>query len=585
MAHPSQPKPAVASGSPPERVSSTLSSPVSPEAGALARPALGVFAGLAVLLAVIMAAPLLMASQPPHPTQPTPDAHGAEQARQLSMEPKRWITADHSQHEALQKEFTSGPEVTAACLSCHNEAALQVHQTIHWTWKCPHDESGQMGKYGATLNNFCVAVPSNEPRCTSCHVGYGFKDASFDFNDPTRVDCLVCHDSTGTYKKFPSGAGYPVDEAKVFKGNGKTYYPPDWNKVAQSVQRPGRQNCGDCHFKGGGGDGVKHGDLDTSLLHPSRELDVHMATEGPDFSCVRCHTTEAHKIAGRCYKNPAATDRGSLIDNDQISRITCESCHTAKPHKPGVKANDHTDKVACQSCHIPTMARAKPTKTWWDWSKAGRMRNGKPYEEEGPLDRNVYVTKKGEFRWEMNIVPEYHFFNGSMFYLTLDDEIDATQEVALNWPVGEYDDADSRIYPFKAHRGKQPYDSELNRMVVPHLFGKDESAYWKSYDWTKAIASGQQAAGRDFSGEYDFVQTVYYYPTTHMVAPKEKSLACESCHSRDGRLANLAGFYLPGRDSFAMIDFLGYTGALIALLAVLGHGLLRWWSCRKQRSN
>ena len=41
-------------------------------------------------------------------------------------------TADHSKFEALQKEFTSGPEVTRACLSCHNEAAEQFQKTIHW---------------------------------------------------------------------------------------------------------------------------------------------------------------------------------------------------------------------------------------------------------------------------------------------------------------------------------------------------------------------------------------------------------------------------------------------------------------------
>ena len=54
--------------------------------------------------------------------------------------------------------------------------------------------------------------------------------------------------------------------------------------------KPGRENCGSCHFYGGGGDGVKHGDLDSSLKRPSRELDVHMDAEGlklrlHDLSC------------------------------------------------------------------------------------------------------------------------------------------------------------------------------------------------------------------------------------------------------------------------------------------------------------
>jgi hypothetical protein len=66
----------------------------------------------------------------------------------------KWLTASHRKHEALQQAFTSGPEVTAACLSCHNEAGEQMMETIHWTWRCPADPTGKMGKAGLTLNNF-----------------------------------------------------------------------------------------------------------------------------------------------------------------------------------------------------------------------------------------------------------------------------------------------------------------------------------------------------------------------------------------------------------------------------------------------
>ncbi len=79
---------------------------------------------------------------------------GAAEARRLVERPEHWITADHSKFEALDKEFTSGPEVTATCLTCHNEAAEQIHQTIHWTWMCPADPNKEMGKNGLTYNNF-----------------------------------------------------------------------------------------------------------------------------------------------------------------------------------------------------------------------------------------------------------------------------------------------------------------------------------------------------------------------------------------------------------------------------------------------
>jgi len=65
-----------------------------------------------------------------------------------------WSTSDHSKYERLQKDFSSGPEVTRSCLSCHNEAGEQVQETIHWTWICPADEDRVMGKNGLTLNNF-----------------------------------------------------------------------------------------------------------------------------------------------------------------------------------------------------------------------------------------------------------------------------------------------------------------------------------------------------------------------------------------------------------------------------------------------
>ena len=422
-------------------------------------------------------------------------------------------------------------------------------------------------------------VKSNEARCTSCHAGYGWKDKNFDFTDQSKVDCLVCHEQTGTYKKFPAGAGNPVTETKVFKGNKKTYHPPDYNKVAQSVGRPTRKNCGTCHFTGGGGDGVKHGDLDSSLNKPNKMLDVHMGVDGQNFDCVRCHSTTLHNIAGRVYTTPAYEHRKSLIEDDLASKITCESCHSNTPHKDDAKANDHTDKVACQSCHIPEFARVNPTKMWWDWSTAGKKKNGKPYAEKGDLGKPTYDTKKGDFVWAKNVMPEYYWFNGSIEHLTIKDTIDPSKPVQINRPVGDKDDPNSRIFPFKVHRGKQPYDKINKNLVILHLFPKgktDKDAYWKGYDWNKAIASGMEYAGLPYSGEYDFVETAYVFPTTHMVAPKDNMVACSECHTRsEGRLAKLSGFYMPGRDHFRFLDIFGWLVVLGSLVGVTLHGLGR----------
>lgn len=507
--------------------------------------------------------------------------YGAEQARKVSAPAKRWVTADHSRHEVLQQEFATPEDVTKACLSCHNEASRQIHKTIHWSWIDPADSEKQMGKNGLTLNNFCISIHSNEPRCTSCHAGYGWKNKNFDLSKEESVDCLVCHDTTGTYKKFPTKAGYPASEPTKF--GKKTFQPPDYNVIATSVGRPTRANCGVCHFFGGGGDGVKHGDLDSSLFTPSRELDVHMNAEGANFTCQRCHSTDAHFIAGRTYKQPAFTDRRSLIEDDLVKRISCESCHTATPHAQGHKANDHTDKVACQTCHIPAYARVKPTKMYWDWSTAGKKKNGKPYKIPGAHGKASYMTKKGNFIWEKNVEPEYFWYNGKMDYLLVTDTIDPNQIVKLNSVQGDMNDSDSRITPFKVHRGKQPYDAGNMTMAIPHLFGKDKAAYWKSYDWNTAIQAGMAAAGVPYSGTYDFVETEYHYPITHMVAPKEKTLACDSCHARNGRLSKLSGFYMPGRDHNNTADMIGWFAVLAAIIGVFIHGVMRILSKRKEQ--
>ena len=82
-------------------------------------------------------------------------APGRKMAQQAVMEKELWITSDHSKHEILKQEFKSGPEVTKACLSCHNQAALQFHKTIHWTWMDPITEkSARLGKGGLSINNF-----------------------------------------------------------------------------------------------------------------------------------------------------------------------------------------------------------------------------------------------------------------------------------------------------------------------------------------------------------------------------------------------------------------------------------------------
>jgi octaheme c-type cytochrome (tetrathionate reductase family) len=410
----------------------------------------------------------------------------------------------HVDHTSLMPgPYATGQEVTAACLTCHEDAANQIIHTAHWKWEsepvqlAERDEPVTTGKKNS-INNFCIGIQGNWASCTACHVGYGWEDETFDFSDTSNVDCLVCHERSGMYKKGKMGV--PVAEVNLVE-------------VAQSVGVPGRENCGGCHFRGGGGDAVKHGDLDESLLFPSEDLDIHMGRY--DFSCVDCHQTENHQISGRSIS----------VSMTNENQVYCTDCHNPKLHKDD-RLNQHTDTVACQTCHIPALARKQPTKTFWDWSQAG--------DDSREEDPHEYLKIKGSFVYEDNVIPLYRWFNGTAERYILGDEIDTEKPTPINLPRGELWDPKAKIWPFKRHIAIQPYDSFNEILLQPMTSG--EGGFWKEFDWNSALQLGAEAAGLDYSGEYDFTETHMYWPTTHMVAPKEKALQCRACHSENGRM-------------------------------------------------
>jgi octaheme c-type cytochrome (tetrathionate reductase family) len=493
-------------------------------------------------------------------------------------------TADHAKFKELQQPFSSGPELTKVCLTCHTEAAKQVHRTKHWTWDFLNPENQQrLGKKNV-INNFCISVPSNLAFCSSCHVGYGWKDASFDFKSEENVDCLACHDTTGAYRKLPGMAGHPpYKDTEIPPGSGKIAKAVDLSKVAQKVGKTSRDTCGACHFFGGGGDGVKHGDMDSSLASPDKDLDVHMDATGLDFTCGTCHQTSSHDVPGSRYAAVGKDIGGAHIrgKEDKSSPATCQSCHGQSPHKDGgmaAKLNHHTDKVACQTCHIPAIARGGvATKMTWDWSTAGKLSpEGKPIIKKDEKGRVIYDSKKGDFTLGENVTPEYAWFNGKVTYTLLGDKIDKNDGVThINKMGGSASDGDSLIWPMKVFRGAQPYDAENKTLVTPHTAGNDDTAYWKNFGWEKAIETGMKASGAPFSGKVDFIKTDMSWPITHMVAPKEKAVGCNECHAKGGRLDKIEGIYIPGRDANSVVNLLGWLAVGGTLAGVLLHGLIR----------
>jgi len=544
----------------------------------------GAWSALAALLALALVCSGGHASEAAPPAAP---AAGPSAAAVLATAPtKAKSTADHSKFKELQGPFKSGSEVTQACLSCHNEAARQVMGTRHWTWEYTNPDTGQKLGKKTMLNSFCIGDRSNEAFCQSCHVGYGWKDDTFDFHAESKVDCLVCH-NTGGYKKPAGMAGeVPTERTELPPGSGKFIDPVDLALVARHIGKTSVSTCGSCHYNGGGGDGVKHGDLDSSLNQASKELDVHMASKasgGAGFTCATCHQADGHQIAGSRISMTASDPHGPMLRGDTVhagrNAATCQSCHGDKPHKqPSLSLellNNHTSKLACQSCHIPAFARGGvATKMAWDWSTAGKLTpEGKPIQKKDEHGHVIYDSKKGDFKLAENVVPDYVWFNGQVNFTTQDMKIDPTQVLKINSFMGRPDDPKARIWPVKRFEGKQPYDKVHLQLLVPHTATPDDTAFWFNFDWPKALQAGATATGQPYSGQHDFVKTEMLWPITHMVAPASQTVACASCHASaaKSRLGDLPGVYLPGRDRQPWIDRLGWLAVAAALAGVLLH--------------
>lgn len=418
------------------------------------------------------------------------------------------LAVDHG--EFIKGPFKTGEEVTKTCLQCHEKEAADFMQTPHWKWKgVPRTVKGldnSKEEYGKAnlLNNFCTDVEGgSRPFCTKCHAGYGWTDTSAPLEDKTKVDCLVCHVKEGNYRK--SLGGFP-DEKLLEKGK------MDLSLAARSASLPNRDNCGVCHFFGGGGDAVKHGDLDSTLSKPSKEHDVHMG--GPaDMTCQACHITRDHKIAG------AST---FLATND--GRVGCEDCHR-DPHIDSVSnkiLSKHTKTVACQTCHIPAFAKGQATKMSWDWSTVG-----KDIEPQEQFGKETYAKHKGTFVWVKNVIPVYAWYNGKTERYLKEEKIkDPSKTVYLSKPVGDIHDKNSKIFPFKVHRGKQPMDSNYKYLSIFQNYG----GLWSHYNWEKALTDGAKASGLPYSGKFEFVSTAFYGSINHEVVPKEQALKCGDCH-------------------------------------------------------
>ena len=306
------------------------------------------------------------------------------------------------------------------------------------------------------------------------------------------------------------------------------------NQAVQTVHKPVRANCLQCHAKAGGGDAYKRGDL--ALAHGNTTdttYDRHMAVgpTGANLQCQDCHKVSNHRIAGR---------GSDLAPTDYDFPMNCSSteCHTTKGSPAGhttQAVNRHVARVSCQTCHIKTYGK-----------NAGDSTATEATEHHRDWSLPHYNTTTGLWHptsyLQNNLVPVYKFWNkNSTNYLLYD--VTSPNPVTGNYttskPVGTITDLTtaSKLYPFKYKTAYQPLATRLNVLIAI-----DTNVYWTGVfanpadRVAAAIAAGIVNMGFNSGEPYTFVNTETNQLITHGVPPAAQTVACNECHGSTNQM-------------------------------------------------
>ena len=417
------------------------------------------------------------------------------------------------------------------CQQCHTQQANEVHGSVHYQWQgqAPYGISGPpiQGKLNTAINSYCVNILGNWNVCGNCHAGLGAKpEAGASAAQFTNIDCLVCHQKD--YKRKKVNGAFVPDTANM---------TITMDQAVQTVHKPVRANCLQCHAKAGGGDNNKRGDI--ALAHANtndRNFDVHMATTGGNLTCQSCHVTQNHKIAGR---------GSDLRETDLDVAVSCTNCHTNKLASTGhatADVNQHVKKVACQTCHIKAYARNasdtaanESTEIYRNWTKPEWSTASNRYE---PV-----ITRGSDLK------PAYEFWNGYSYNHTMHETavIDAaTGRYPTSRPEGGINDANSKLFPFKYKAALQPIATNLSRLIA-----LDTGIFMATGDINAAVKQGLTNMKLNPAEPYSFVETDTYQLIAHEGMPSSQALTCNQCHGPTATQMNLKdmGYVLKGSES------------------------------------
>lgn len=398
-------------------------------------------------------------------------------------------------HESITGPFADSGSVTKICLKCHNQQAADVLNSAHWTWERQRIIDNETVTYGKkdSLAGFAVDVASNPARCQRCHVSNTRPDIEFAAPAPEMVDCLLCHDTTGTYNLTAP------DKTNL-------------EKIARNVGRPGPANCTTCHFA----------DCGLSQESGSEKLpmrDIHITRTKNAFTCQTCHVRHnGHNLS-------RTVDQTGTPSGDGTG---CASCHTAKPHSLA-QINLHTTAIACQTCHIPQYALEKPVLVNWNWLMTGgpdRVMQHNGQDRTALVDENGIMTAT-------KLEPVYLWDDGSDQVYTRGSRIKPNEPVYLQKPSDRSDT--SKIMPFRVISSTQMYDAKYRYLISPRIHPSGPS-YFSGNDWDVLAQQGMQAIVLPFSGQYGFTATTTYRRINHGVVRADKALGCLDCHGATGRM-------------------------------------------------
>ncbi len=408
------------------------------------------------------------------------------------------------------------------CLACHSSQATAMAGAVHYKWEgaytteISNKPTAIGGKRNTAMNTFCINTLGNWNGCGSCHVGLGAQPGTV--ADATKnIDCLICHQKD--YKRIRNATTnlFEPDTAKM---------TITMDQAVRTVHKPVKSNCLQCHAKGGGGDGLKRGDI--SLINGTttdRNFDVHMATTGANLTCQSCHTYTNHKVKGRGV---------DLRPTDAAGEVGCatSTCHSNKASMSAghvtAAINTHMKRVACQTCHVPVAGKKAADAVLDPVTGYG--------DQATEYDRTWQVPEwsVANNRWEPtvhkanNIKPAYRFWDGTSWVSDLNDipVVDpATGRIKISRPNGGINTANTKIFPFKYKTSLQP-----RHIATGKLIALNTSIYFKTADVAGAIQSGLTNMGLNAGDAYDYVQTDEYLLLTHTVSPKAAALACTACH-------------------------------------------------------